>query len=326
MGQRANLIVKRGRQWRLFYDHWCANRLDVELFWGPEPARRFIEQLDAVDESRWLDEVWCEGAAMLDLDDRTLLFFGGEEIMGDVPLRRAHLSLMRDMWPGWRIRWAHEGIVTVGAHVGRPPAAFLCDSEPDPEERFRMESQKRGAARTLLTATRDGITAAWRVSGDEEALRLGPGALDVLDEAPETDLLPWRGAMPTGGVHVDFDTRTLGFWWAHPTPAIAARTAAAWPGWNITWFEDRYEAQIERSGLEIRLPAPPPIELQAARIESLRGCCHWAAGNPARDLAARIGAATIGAATDDARGSVGEEAEKLNILEDLSRRISERRP
>jgi len=104
MGQRANLIVGQQGRWRLYYDHWCANRLDVELFWGPEPARRFIEQFDAVDESRWLDEVWCEGAAVPDLDDRVLVFFGGEDIIGDITLRRTHLSLMRDMWPGWQIK------------------------------------------------------------------------------------------------------------------------------------------------------------------------------------------------------------------------------
>lgn len=288
-------------------------------------ARRFIEQLDTVDESRWLDEVWCEGAAVLDLDDRTLLFFGGDDIIGDIPLRRAHLSLMRDMWPGWQIRWAHEGIVTIGAHVGRPAQVFLCESEPDPEERFRIETDAADANRTLLTVTGDGVTSAWRVAGDEEALRLGPGALDVLDEVPGSDRLVWEGAMPAGGLHVDYDAKTLGFWWAHPTPAIADRAAAAWPGWDISWFEDRFEAQIERTDLRIRLPAPPLIELQAARIESLRRRCHWHARNSARDLAARIGAAMIGAASDDARGPVGDEAEKLEILHGLSRRVFGRR-
>jgi len=198
---------------------------------------------------------------------------------------------------------------------------FLCDREPDPDARFRVETTGRDANRTLLTARRDSITSAWRVAGGEEALRLGPGALDVLDEVPGADRLVWQGSAPTGGLHVDFDDKTLGFWWAHPSPAIMARTAAAWPAWEISWFEDRFEAQGERSGLDIGPPERPAVELLAGRIENLRRCCHWTARNPARDLAARIGAAKIGAATDDARGSVGEEAEKLKILDGLSRRM-----
>jgi hypothetical protein len=31
MEQRANLVVVNDGDWQLYYDHWCANRLDIEL-------------------------------------------------------------------------------------------------------------------------------------------------------------------------------------------------------------------------------------------------------------------------------------------------------
>ncbi|HJW92891.1 MAG TPA: hypothetical protein VJ901_04675 [Thermoanaerobaculia bacterium] len=116
MGQRANLIVIEHGQRTVYYDHWCANRLDDELFWGPEEALHFIRQREPAGDGGWLDEVWCEGAALLDLDRRDLLFFGGEDVLYDVRLRRVHLDLLRRQWDGWTVRWAPEGLMTVPAH------------------------------------------------------------------------------------------------------------------------------------------------------------------------------------------------------------------
>lgn len=51
MGQRPNLILVEGREYRLFYSHWCANTLPRDLFWGPEHAAAFIRIQRAVDDS-----------------------------------------------------------------------------------------------------------------------------------------------------------------------------------------------------------------------------------------------------------------------------------
>lgn len=324
MGQRANLIVKQNGRWQLYYDHWCANRLDVELFWGPALALRFIEQREPVGESDWLDEIWCEGAALLDFDEDVLLFFGGEDIMWDVPLRRAHLALMHEMWPGWEIRWAHEGLVTVGTYVGKPKEMFLTDREPDPEQRFRILGDDPEDNRILLTVTRDGVTTAGRICGDEESLLLGPGALPELPEltgAAATGRLDWHGDMPLGGLHLDYDCSAFAYWSAGPTPAIEERVAAAWPGWDFAWLHDLYHAHIMLTGVDVLLPDKPFAELQAARVGSLQHRYHAQARNPAKELAERMGATDINPATDEARGSVGDAEEKRRILEALSRQF-----
>jgi len=94
MGQRANLVIVRRQDWRLYYDHWRPNRLDIELFWGPRLAAEFIEQREPdSDLDGWLDEVWCEGAAILDEDRKALLWYGGEDFEAQLDLASIEIQL-----------------------------------------------------------------------------------------------------------------------------------------------------------------------------------------------------------------------------------------
>lgn len=68
MGQRANLILVEAGKYQLFYSHWCANTLPRDLFWGPDHAQAFIRIQRPVGDSGWLDDVWAEGGAILDID------------------------------------------------------------------------------------------------------------------------------------------------------------------------------------------------------------------------------------------------------------------
>ncbi|WP_289138437.1 hypothetical protein [uncultured Brevibacillus sp.] len=98
MGQRANLIVVRDNTYDLYYSHWCANTLPKDLFWGEQYAIQYIEMQTRVDESGWLDDVWAEGGAVLDVDKKKLVFYGGEDILYNIPLRNLYLKLMRKIW------------------------------------------------------------------------------------------------------------------------------------------------------------------------------------------------------------------------------------
>jgi hypothetical protein len=341
MGQRANLVVIQDGVWRLYYDHWCANRLDVELFWGPELARQFIEQRAPKEQGptprsagfrgpvhprnrEWLlDEVWCEGAAVLDLDERVLLFFGGEDLMRDAPLRRAYLHLMRENWAPWQIRWAHEGVAAIGDYIGVARDDLIKAHDFDPDESFRVLTEFPEDNLTLMTTMKDGVASARRIYGDAEALEQGPEGLIVLDEIEGVSSLVWENEMPTGGVHVDFDSATVSFWWAEDTPAIEERIGAAWPGWNIDWLRDEFERQLALCGLDVRLPERSLVELQTEVLGRMRRLCvHDGDANPARELHARFGAAAeINSATDESRSSVGDDVEKLELLDALASRL-----
>ena len=42
MGHRANLVIVTENGYELYYDHWLANTLPFQVFWGPEHALKLI--------------------------------------------------------------------------------------------------------------------------------------------------------------------------------------------------------------------------------------------------------------------------------------------
>lgn len=330
MGQRANLVVVvRGKR-TLYYDHWCANRLDVELFWGPRLALDFVAQLGPVAEpDGWLDTRWCEGAVVLDFDRSVLTWFGGEDMIYDVPLRRAHHELMSQQWRGWEIRWAYEGILSIADELALPREQFRArpeDSARPHDDTPRPLTFNQSFPEDNLTATSvrldDGTLLVGRLCGDDDALRVGPALIDVLIANGSIEPLRWEGEFPQGGVHVDCARRRLDTWWAPTTLDLVECTGAAWPGWTVRWHRDRYEHQLELVDGRFVLPVAGDLPMRIVR--SLEAHVHRDARNPVRELLPVLAANGskvdhINPATDVARGSVGDLEEKRALLASLAR-------
>ncbi|MCD9872531.1 hypothetical protein [Streptomyces guryensis] len=64
------MVVDNGA-WQRYYSHWAAHRVVDDLLPGPVAATRCFRANREIDE--WLDDVWCEGAALVDHDRRILL-------------------------------------------------------------------------------------------------------------------------------------------------------------------------------------------------------------------------------------------------------------
>ena len=73
-----------------------------------------------LDDSSWFDEVWAEGGVVVDWDNRTLLLFGGEDIVSDISLRRLSLKLLAVVWQNWKIKWTYEEIADIADYVNYP--------------------------------------------------------------------------------------------------------------------------------------------------------------------------------------------------------------
>jgi hypothetical protein len=267
MGQRATLVIVEGGQHRLFYNHWCANRLPDDLFWGPEHALRFIQSQQEVDG--WLDEVWAEGAAVLDLDQRTLLFYGGEDVMYDVPLRRVHLELMRQVWQSWDVRWAGEGIAAIAEYVGYPKDSVLrTEVVMDRPQQIAWSPPRQWDWTRTVASIRlvvDQMLFLPLPDFPDDVLFSGPALLDAAGTGGGFERLPldeWMTTLPRGGFHVDLPSRTLEFWVARPAPDIQARVASRWPGWTVRWRQDAFEFQLDRTGGLLRFAVPSRTSLE----------------------------------------------------------------
>lgn len=280
MGQRANLILVEGGEYRLFHSHWCANTLPRDLFWGPGHAVTFIRIQRAVDHSGWLDEDWAEGGALLDLDRKHFLLYGGEDVLYDVPLRRIYLELLAQVWKGWTVRWAHEGIADLADYVGYPRDAILGQGDQDRTDgKLTPPAQKDWTDLVASARFDDDTVRLYPLAGDVTShLSSGSGLVDNLrptDGLPRLLLDEWTKGFPGGGFHLDLLAQRLEFWVARDAPAIRNRVARVWPGWDTQWHLDHYERQLERAEGLLRFPLPDRQSL----LDRCRGMLLWERGS-----------------------------------------------
>ena len=221
MGQRCNLFVLSKGRIDVYYDHWAANRLDHELFWGPELALAFVRQGNVSREDarpgeisgdELLDDVWAEGGALIDLDGRRLLWFGGDDILYELEEHLVHLDLMRRAWGGWRVDWAAEGMTALARAVGVPDRDVITRGV---EEAGRLIEplvwdEKEMHEPLLMTARMpDGAVGAM-LTGECEGLghsSASPEALLTLVEA--SPVAPFALGAPISGVHLDVGRQFL---------------------------------------------------------------------------------------------------------------------
>jgi hypothetical protein len=268
MGQRANLIIIENREYSLYYSHWCANTLTKDLFWGAEHAIEFVRLQREVDESGWLDDVWAEGAAVIDCDNRVLLLFGGEDLLYDVPLRRVYLGMLRRVWESWEVRWAYEGIAEIADYVGYPRVNVLSEKEDDacpylspPEEVDWTEivGSFQLSDKLMLYPLNEYI---------EDFLMAGANIISQCEECSGLEIL-YLEDFPNAGFHIDTNAKTLEYWSANDLPGIPDRIAAKWDGWHVTWHHDRYEFQLDATAGKLRFPTSSIEELQTQLKEML---------------------------------------------------------
>jgi hypothetical protein len=265
------LIVEEG-QYELFYSHWCANTLTRDLFWGPEHAVQFVRMQRQVDESGWLDEVWAEGAAVVDLDRQILLLFGGEDILYDIPLRRVYIEFLRRVWKGWDVRWAYEGIAAIADYVGYPRSKVLSPGKLETVCSLAFAEKRDWTDTVASIRWAAGDVRLYPLAGYAEAyLSSGPSLLN----SPEAEhglevlsLAKYIEGFPVGGFHIEVPSQTVEFWMANDAPDVMARVRKCWPGWTLLWHRDAFEFQADRTQGLLRFPtrSRPALEKQVTQM------------------------------------------------------------
>ncbi|GGF88261.1 hypothetical protein GCM10010912_36900 [Paenibacillus albidus] len=264
MGHRANLIIIRERTYSLYYSHWCAITLPSDLFWGPEAAVEFIEQQEPAEG--WLDNAWAEGGALVDLDRQYLLWYGGEDVKYEIPLRRHLLKMMLPLWPGWTMEWASAGILDMGAYIGYP-LEKLYSKNSRTVTPLKLESEpKDGWVRLVASVVYlDGELRLYPVQSElEDYLLQGPQLVESLEKSagfPELDLNEWPQETPDQGFHLNLPDKAIDVWYAPDAGTLLQQLREAWPGWKVTDHKDRYEAQVRLTEGKLLFKKDNPGEL-----------------------------------------------------------------
>jgi hypothetical protein len=269
VGHRANLVIVDENGWRLYYSHWAANEIYRWLAAGPDAAVAFVVAQQQVESGGgWLDDVWGEGGLVVDTVARRLLWYGNDMIC-DLPERRAYFRLLAATWTGWRVDWAYDGIGDLAAYVGvdrtvvraldmtrltaAPQVPYELDelvlsagAEPDPH---------RAPSYELVTISTAEGHRAWVL--DHELGRhlawLGPTLIDQVP-GPGFDRARLSG-FPSAGLHIDLRGREVGFWTAETCPGLLLAVDARWPEWTVTFWGDGYELQLAAAGHAVTVPA-----------------------------------------------------------------------
>jgi hypothetical protein len=257
MGQRANYVVVDNGGWQLYYSHWAATTADRDLFWGPAHTLAFVRAQQ--DTRSWLDDVWCEGGALIDLERRALLWFGGEDIRFDLPRHRVTLALMRRIWSGWDVHWAFEGLGAFADYLGLPRDQVRSSRRDAPAQGFEHLTVDSEWSSTVVSVRAASGLTLHRVSGDpHELLEFSPELAAALPSRPgHASLhvaLQGDGAV-TGGAHIDATARTLDLWEVEYHQDLQL-DAERWPGWRVEHHGDRFEEHIARSGGALHVEPP----------------------------------------------------------------------
>ena len=259
---------------------------------------------------------------MLDPNRRVLLWFGCEDIMYDVLLRRTYLRVMAQIWPGWTIHWATGGMADLADYVGHPRAAVLSKSCEPTTGRLSVADALRvddfGYGDTAASIRFNATDVRVNRPGCEchRILYYGPAILPLVADAnwPAAMSFDWVGNLPqiypsngviddrspAGGFCVDVPAHAVDFWLDSPSQSadVQRRVQACWPGWTVTWHGDRFESQLDRAAGHLHFVLPDERDLmRRLRRTLLYPDQPWQpSSHPRLDVRTRLFDAAIAAA------------------------------
>jgi hypothetical protein len=279
LGHRANLVIVDGDGYELFYCHGCATAIPQEMFWGSQFANSWIRHQQDIVKDAWMNQTWAEGGALVDLQNRILLLFGGEDLLFDIPLRRVYLEVLQENWLEWKVQWAHDGIAEIAGYVGIDRTTLITAAERLDDEISLTPPQDRLSAIIIASLVdQNGDLRLFPLDGlsASEWLAYGVDFIDAaqnggMEHLPLHEWLQHDGSnlllFPLGGFHIDQPQKRLSIWSAHD-PCVADRVKAFWDGWELHWLTDNYEFQLEHTRGQLTFPQHD-LEACVARLDAM---------------------------------------------------------
>jgi hypothetical protein len=280
VGHRASYAIVENGRVDLFFSRWGAETIVADMLAGPAAATAWIRPAEertpppADDlparllwngpdpDTELLDDVYCEGAALIDHDRHVLLLFQWMEDYGEFVDGMAGLVAA---WPGWQVRWAFDGIGDLAAHIGQDRSTVRGDREkaagldafygPAQRAEFRINHGEDwdDYYNCVLSVRHEDGSLAFYLSGlDFDAMAFpSPASFEELPpgfptlDCPET---------PRSGIHVDFRSRTGGVWTIDAMCGYYDDPHSNWPDWRWTFWGGDIRHQL--AGCDGRLAVP----------------------------------------------------------------------
>ena len=175
MGNRANFVIVKDQDWQLYYSHWAGCRMVDALIGGPDLALRYANSLRPCEKDEWCDPTWADGGAVVDLDRRRLLFFG-EELMVEMPERRAVMSVLAAVWTDYAVCWAYDGTAELAGYVGAELRPYEWDRQP----KLKLARDRNALCHLVSVVDAEGQVRMWPLWWHLSKAWHGPALLDKL--------------------------------------------------------------------------------------------------------------------------------------------------
>lgn len=286
MGHRASYAIIEDGRVELFFSRWGGKTIVADLLVGPDaatamirppvprtpppdddlPARLLWNGPDPVTEL--LDDVFCEGAALIDHDRRVVLAY---QWMEDYPEFAAAIAGLGAAWPGWQVRWAFDGIGDLAAYLGQDRLTVRSKYEKDAYDLGPFYGPaRRGEFPREVDEEWDFLHCVLSVRHEDGSMDLYASGLSIDDMALPTPAAfdGWPSGYPTlhcaeiprCGIHVDFRSRSAGVWTIDALKGYLDDAEKKWPGWRWTLWGGDIHRQVAACDGRLTVPdLPDPV-------------------------------------------------------------------
>lgn len=270
MGHRASYAVIKDGRVDLFISRWGGKSIVADMLAGPDAATAMIRPRvgrtpppddDLVAGLLWngpdpatelLNDVFCEGAALIDHDRRVLLAY---QWMEDYSQFAAAIAALGAVWPGWQVRWAFDGIGDLAAYLGQDRSTVRSGFEKDACGLGSFYSPARRGKFPLDDDEEwDLFDCVLSVRHEDGSLDLYASGLSINDMAlpapaafegfPSGYATLHCAQIPRSGIHVDFRSRSAGVWTIDALEGYLDNAESTWPGWRWTLWGGGIDRQL----------------------------------------------------------------------------------
>ncbi len=105
MGNRANYILKKDKDFDIYYTHWRAINVAQDLALGQKQFIKLVREFDKADEL--LDEPWIEACVLLDFDSKKLTFWE-TEMLFETSVREEYINQLEKIWENWSVNFSEN--------------------------------------------------------------------------------------------------------------------------------------------------------------------------------------------------------------------------
>lgn len=260
MSYPANIVVVQDGRYRVVYNRGAGypGSEAVLFLFSSEPYT--LADFDDWTNDRW--HPYPDAVYLIDHDQRRLLFetIYFYDFADEHAYRTLLLRLVRELWDGWRVDWAYNGVRDLVSHLGFDRSVLEERLEDRPE---RPRKPYPGSRVYCLVTVDDGdAVRAYGVSPcSDELAGHGPALVNAL---PPDALLTGCDTMPMAGMHLDLPAQTAGYWTQATLHGHLHTVAQTWPGWHWEFWEDDYTRQRALARGAVTIPDP---DLDAAMTD-----------------------------------------------------------